>query len=526
MQVSYTPLALLHNNSFVTIRENNPQDHQSAAQNWASFHITNLKGPIDVVTTQRYLFLHLTQSTRQPDYAFEVLQYEPFARAATIKIIFPSSFPRQSLLAHLQSPSLSPTLLSLSANGLKDWVPVDSATLPLVWPDQQPQQQQQQQAGMTALAGPSMTAPATQQEPDLDDQRVFAHLEELGVLIKSLSASIAPEKLEEMFYAIFPRRKAKITIAFASHAFSHNAFIVQLVLLLTDLDFGRIIVGSDVTVDMILNVAVGLKTMVGNLVGVAEAYKELRKFDTEFAELLIEHRDHLDFHLRHVDEMLWEFIDLIDRKQLTRLEDRLLIFTKTIERLMTLLRSIAVRLTERLKKLEDKEKDMAVASKTHFALAAFDLIAAGYRLYRRVNVSLPAKLLDLAIITTNLYCGVRALSAQQHLALAVERQEAVLREIHRLHDVLDDVHARGENCRIWSSENNGKGYEGIMRDTFSSARTDLRKVWGVFLGREEALEEERWEEAAIGDMEVGSLNASGRIDGNDKAWWSLVGLGW
>ncbi|CAG8554429.1 6047_t:CDS:10, partial [Cetraspora pellucida] len=119
------PIALLHNNEFLFVEENTNLLEEDS-RNFSSFKVFNLKEPIDSIILSALI---VPQSIKQY-YSIEVSEYN--GSSAKVKIHF-SNKTHSDVINLLREATTN--LYYISANGLMDWVPTDSITLNIIYPN-------------------------------------------------------------------------------------------------------------------------------------------------------------------------------------------------------------------------------------------------------------------------------------------------------------------------------------------------------------------------------------------------------
>ncbi|KAF0482336.1 hypothetical protein F8M41_023458 [Gigaspora margarita] len=369
------PIALLHNNEFLFVEEN-INFLEEGSRNFSSFKVFNLKGPIDGITLST---LVVPQAIKQY-YSFEVSEYH--GSSAKVKIYF-SNKPHSDVVNLLRNAITN--LYYISENGLMDWVPTDSITFNIIYPNAYcPLSQSEDDDVTTVVEDPGFL--------DFGDVEWFTRkLHEMALLFQSKN-DIPSDVLEGLFHSIFPRRVTSLSV----------------------IEGVGILISA---MDQRLRYNI-IRTVFQKLAGLIK--------DNNLRVLVLDNQINI--------------LNILAREQYDLLPARLEILVKAIGDLMKLTEMISVKCNEHLKEIETEEKGAKVRALVHLGVAAFEVYY-GVSKYKSHNTV--QRVCEAAMFVTNSFAFGFALAARQDLSKALEQQNNTLKRLHEFHLVLTKMTQKG-----------------------------------------------------------------------------------
>ncbi|KAF0482335.1 hypothetical protein F8M41_023458 [Gigaspora margarita] len=428
------PIALLHNNEFLFVEEN-INFLEEGSRNFSSFKVFNLKGPIDGITLST---LVVPQAIKQY-YSFEVSEYH--GSSAKVKIYF-SNKPHSDVVNLLRNAITN--LYYISENGLMDWVPTDSITFNIIYPNAYcPLSQSEDDDVTTVVEDPGFL--------DFGDVEWFTRkLHEMALLFQSKN-DIPSDVLEGLFHSIFPRRVTSLSviegvgilISAMDQRLRYNIIrtvFQKLAGLIKDNNLRVLVLDNQISPDLGLHLILSLWTLIEGFRDICKSFNILKDSDEQFKRIISAEKSYFTTYIDHIYLIIENILNILAREQYDLLPARLEILVKAIGDLMKLTEMISVKCNEHLKEIETEEKGAKVRALVHLGVAAFEVYY-GVSKYKSHNTV--QRVCEAAMFVTNSFAFGFALAARQDLSKALEQQNNTLKRLHEFHLVLTKMTQKG-----------------------------------------------------------------------------------
>ncbi|CAG8471020.1 128_t:CDS:2 [Cetraspora pellucida] len=425
------PIALLHNNEFLFVEENTNLLEEDS-RNFSSFKVFNLKEPVDSIILSALI---VPQSIKQY-YSIEVSEYN--GSSAKVKIHF-SNKTHSDVINLLREATTN--LYYISENGLMDWVPTDSITLNIIYPNACSTSNQSGDDDIVEDTGIL----------DLGDvEWLTRKLHEMALLFQSKN-DIPSDVLEGLFHSIFPRRVTSlnviegvgILISAMDQRLRYNIIRTvfrKLAELINDNNLRSVVLENKFSPDLGLHLILSLWTLIEGFRDIYKSFNNLKNSDEQFKRIISAEKSYFITYVDHICLIIENILTIIDREQYDLISARLDILVKAIEDLMKLTEIISVKCNEYLKEIETEEKGAKVRALVHLGVAAFEVYY-GVSKYKTHNTV--QRVCEAALFVTNGFAFGFALAAKQELSKAIEQQNNTLKRLHEFHLMLTKMTQKG-----------------------------------------------------------------------------------
>ncbi|CAG8475846.1 7010_t:CDS:10, partial [Funneliformis caledonium] len=437
MESQSQPITLICNNEFLYIEEN----FETRTTNFSLFHVFNLKGPINGISLSGIVI----PTSLDKFYEFEVSEYD--GTSFKVKILFVNQ-------THLDFVNLlrvaAEDLYFVSENGFSDWVPIDSITLRLIYPNANSVNlignlTEEQQIDEHNLIEESIS-------PDYGDVEWLSRkLKEMALLFQSKS-DMPADVLEGLFSSMFPRRVTTmniiegvgILISAMDHRLKYRLIrniFKKLASLIKNNNLKSMLLENRFVPDFHFNIILNLWTLIESFKVINKTCEVLRDSDEKFKNILAVESSNFKTYLEHVDILILNILTILANEQYDLLQSRLSIFIKAIEDLMKLIELISVKCNEHLKEIESEEQVAKRKALLHLGIAAVEVIY-GFSMYR--SRSTVQRITEGAIFVANGFAFGKSFAAKQQFVEAINQQSNTLRRLHELHATFTQMSNQGK----------------------------------------------------------------------------------